>query len=75
MNNSSLPALSFLAVLAAILFLPISAAASSIALTITGILAMLAFDYGRDVRPLQARADVVRVDFSGRHDAERNKAA
>jgi hypothetical protein len=75
MNTTSLPAISFLAVLAASIFLPISAAASCIALTVTGVLAMLVSDYGRNSTPLQLRAEVISGDFSGRNATELNRAA
>jgi hypothetical protein len=73
--NTSLPVISFLAVLAACIVLPLSAAAACIALTITGVLAILVSDYGRSPKPLQARAEVIQGHFSGRTTAEVNKAA
>jgi hypothetical protein len=75
MNNTSLPILSFLAVLAASIFLPISAPASCIALTITGVLAMLASDYGRELAPIEASSNLIPVDFAGRNAAPLDKAA
>jgi hypothetical protein len=75
MNTNSLPVLSFLAVLAASVLLPVSAPASCIALTITGVLAILVSDYGRELQPVRAQAKIISVDFSGRKTARMNKAA
>jgi hypothetical protein len=75
MKNNSILALSFLAVLTAAIILPISAAAACVSLTVTGVLAMLVSDYSRELRPLQAGAEVIHVDFAGRNSAELNKAA
>jgi hypothetical protein len=75
MKTNSILALSFLAVLAAIIILPISAAASSIALTLTGVLAILVSDYGRELQPVQSGGRVIPVDFAGRETAGLNKAA
>lgn len=76
MKNNSIPALSFLAVLAAIILLPVSAPVSAIALTITGVLAVLVSDYGRDLRPISEQGNVISVDFSaGRTTASMRKAA
>jgi hypothetical protein len=75
MNTSSLPILSFLAVLTASILLPVSAGAACIALTITGVAAVLASDYGRDSAPIQSAANVIPVDFSSRHAAGLGRAA
>jgi hypothetical protein len=75
MNNNALAALSFVAVLAATVFFPIAPATSSFALTLTGVLAMLASDYGRELRPVRIRAEVIPVDFSGRGATQSNQAA
>jgi hypothetical protein len=75
MNNTTLPILSFLAALAAILVLPVSAPTSCIALTFTGVLAILASDYGREIRPIQARANVIPADFSARKAVQLGRAA
>jgi hypothetical protein len=75
MNNSSLPILAFLAVIAATILLPLSATASGIALTVTGVVAMLAADYGREITPLRIPANVVPFEASGRGPATLQKAA
>jgi hypothetical protein len=74
-RNSSLPILAFLAVLSAIILLPVGAAASSIALTVTGVVAILAADYGREISPLGLRASVVPFEASGRNSAGLKEAA
>jgi hypothetical protein len=75
MKNNSIPALSFLAVLTATILLPVGAAASCIALTFTGVLAILVSDYGRELPALEARDNVIAHDFSGRKMAGLSKAA
>lgn len=74
-RNSSLPILAFLAVLSAIILLPVGAAASSIALTVTGVLAILAADYGREMAPLSARSNVMPFEAPGRTSAGLKEAA
>jgi hypothetical protein len=74
-RNSSLPILAFLAVLSAIILLPVGAAASSIALTVTGVLAVLAADYGREMSPLSVSASVIPFESSGRTAAGLKEAA
>jgi hypothetical protein len=75
MKNNSIPVLSFLAVLTATILLPVGAAASCIALTFTGVVAILVSDYGRELPALQTGANVIRVDFSSRKAATVGKAA
>jgi hypothetical protein len=75
MNTTSLPILSFVAAVAASIVLPLSAPVACIALTVTGVAAMLASDYGRDSPPIQARADVIAVDFADRDARGAEKAA
>jgi hypothetical protein len=65
-KSTSLPIQAFLAVLVATIFLPISASVSCIALTIAGVLAMLAADYGRELAPLRVPAPVIAFEHSGR---------
>jgi hypothetical protein len=75
MKNTSLPIKAFLAALAAIALLPVGPGAAAIAFTVTGLLAILLSDYGREMQPLQARSNVVPVDFSGRRRPELSEAA
>jgi hypothetical protein len=74
-RNSSLPIISFLTVLSAIILLPVGAAASSIALTVTGVLAVLSADYGRELAPLGVPADVIAFEAPGRAPAGLKEAA
>jgi hypothetical protein len=74
-RNSSLPILAFLAVLSAIILLPVGAAASSIALTVTGVLAILSADYGREMAPVRARSNVLPFEAPGRGPAGLKEAA
>jgi hypothetical protein len=46
-------------VLAAMVILPVSAPVAGIALMVIGILAVFAADYGRTIKPISLRADVI----------------
>lgn len=59
MNTNSLPVIAFLAAIAAIAIVPMSAAAACIALTTTGLLSTMVADYGRAKRPSLVLAPVV----------------
>jgi hypothetical protein len=56
---ASLHRLALLGVAAALLTLPIDASAAGIALAVTGVVAILLADYGRNVEPLRASGDIV----------------
>jgi hypothetical protein len=75
MKTNSLPIKALLAVIAAIAFLPVSPAAASIAFTVAGLSAMFLSDYGREIGPLQARADIVPFALAGRGSAALDRAA
>jgi hypothetical protein len=75
MKNTSLPIKAFLAALAAMAFLPVGPGTASIAFTVTGLLAILLSDYGREVEPLRTPANVVLFDFSHRKLSQLNEAA
>jgi hypothetical protein len=62
MNLSNITIIAFLGALAAFVFLPVSAVAASIAVSVIGIASILAADYGRGVRPLRVSAPAVPVD-------------
>jgi hypothetical protein len=47
------------AVMASFLLIPVSATAAAIAVTLTGVVAMLWSDYGRSFEPLTARCEVI----------------
>jgi hypothetical protein len=75
MKTTSLPIKAFLAAIAAIAFLPVGPGAASIAFTVTGLVAILLSDYGREVQPVQASSNLVRFDFTGRNLGELDRAA
>jgi hypothetical protein len=75
MKNTSLPILAFLAAIAASIVLPLSATASGIALTVTGVIAMLAADYGRVLAPIQLPTNVVPFEHAHRGPAVVKEAA
>jgi hypothetical protein len=59
MKTNSLEIKAFLAVLMAIIFLPVSGTAAAIAFTVTGMLSVMLADYGRNLEPLRATADIL----------------
>lgn len=61
-SKTSLPVITFLAVLAALVVAPVSAVVAGLAVSAAGIFLLLAADYGRSVMPL--RADSALVAFS-----------
>jgi hypothetical protein len=73
MNTNSLTAIAFLAAIAAIAIVPMSAAAACIALTVTGLLSTMVADYGRAKRPSLVLAPV--VTFTPRNEAVVDEAA
>jgi len=75
MKTNIIPVVSFLAVIAAFIFLPVSAVAASIAVSVTGIASVLAADYGRTVEPLRAESRVIPFKAPGRAPAELREAA
>lgn len=75
MKTTSLPIVSFLAALAAAIFLPMGATAACILLTVTGAAAVLSADYGREIHPLRVSAPVVSFEPAAHKSAELNRAA
>jgi hypothetical protein len=71
MNKGTLPIATFVAAIAAFALLPISAAAAGTAVTVTGVISILAADYGRSER--RAPADV--LPFTRAERLERRDAA
>ena len=47
------------AVMASIALIPFSAPAACLALTFTGAVAMLALDYGREIKPVTVDAEII----------------
>ncbi len=64
MKTKILPVIAFLTAIAAFALLPVSAAAASIAVSVTGLASLLAADYGRNIEPLDVRAPVVPFNLS-----------
>jgi|HubBroStandDraft_3_1064219.scaffolds.fasta_scaffold1551906_1 hypothetical protein len=74
MKTNLLPVIAFLAPVAAVALLPVSAVAAVIALSATGLLSVFASDYARSVEPVRAQSQV--VAFSApRPSAEYRNAA
>lgn len=73
MNTNSLPVIAFLAAIAAIAIVPMSAAAACFALTATGLLSTMVADYGRAKRPGLVLAPV--VPFAPQNGASVDEAA
>jgi hypothetical protein len=59
MKTNILPIKALLAVLAAIIFLPIGVGAACMAFAVTGLIAVFLGDYGRSIEPLRASAQVL----------------
>jgi hypothetical protein len=72
---SILPVIAFLAAVVAFIFLPVSAAAASIAFSVTGIVSVLAGDYGRSMEPLRAESRAIPFVAPGRPAAALREAA
>jgi hypothetical protein len=65
-KSNSLLISAFLAAIAAIALLPVSATAAGLAITVTGILPVIFSDYGRNISPVRAPAPVVPFRSPGR---------
>jgi hypothetical protein len=74
MKTNLLPVIAFLAPVAAVALLPVSAVAAVIALSATGLLSVFASDYSRNVQPLRAPTQVVAFS-TPRPSAEYRNAA
>ena len=74
-NTSSLPIIAFLAAIAAFVLLPVSAVGAAIAFSATGMIAVFAADYGRNLEPLRAEAQVVALNEARRPSVEFRTAA
>lgn len=75
MKTNTLPLIAFLASLAAFVFLPVSAVAASIALSVTGVVSVLVADYGRNVEPLKTHSRVIPFNAPARPSAGLREAA
>jgi len=74
MKTTILPITAFLAALAATLTFPVGATAAAFALTATGVLSILAADYGRDLDPVSVEAQIVPFTPPARHAGLRHAA-
>jgi hypothetical protein len=59
MKHSTLLFTAFLATLVAIVVMPVSVAWAAIAFTATGLLSVLAADYGRTLEPVRCPAEIL----------------
>jgi hypothetical protein len=75
MKTRILPIFAYLAIIAAFALLPVSAVAASVALSVTGMVSILAADYGRGMEPLRVPAPVVPFRPSRLASAEYRVAA
>lgn len=75
MKTNILPITAFLAALAAVALLPVSAATASLALTVTGVLLILVADYGRSPSTLEIHAPVMPFHPAGLATASLRQAA
>jgi hypothetical protein len=64
MKTNLLPVIALLAAIAAFALLPVSAAAASIAVSVTGLASLLTADYGRNLEPVRAPAPIVPFGMS-----------
>jgi hypothetical protein len=75
MKANALPIIAFLAAIAAFVFLPVSAVAASIAVSVTGMASVLAGDYGRSIEPLRTASRLIAFDAPSRPSAGLREAA
>jgi hypothetical protein len=59
MKNNILTIKALVAVIAAVLFIPVGVGAACFAFTAAGFLAVFAADYGRSLEPVQVAAEIV----------------
>ena len=67
--------LAILAMIAAALVAPVGVRVAAIAFVVTGVLAVVMADYGRDLRPVRARGRLVPFGGAARGGAEFDEAA
>jgi hypothetical protein len=60
---------------AVLLLIPVSTAAAGITFTITGVITLLALDYGRSFEPLRARARIIPIGDLSRSPQDYREAA
>jgi hypothetical protein len=69
MKSNLLNNLPVLAVMASFLLVPVSTTAACMAFTFTGVVAMLVADYGREIEPLTAQAEIIAFRANGQSRA------
>lgn len=72
---TSLHRIALLGLVGAVLALPLNAAAAGIGLAVTGFLAVLFADYGRNMEPLRVASDVIPFNPPGNPVSEMRDAA
>lgn len=60
MNSNTLISLLFASLVASLLAAPFGASLAAVALSVSGVFAVLIADYGRTIEPLRVRAAVIR---------------
>jgi hypothetical protein len=75
MKTNTLPLVAFLAAIAAYAFLPVSAVAAFVALSVTGVLSVAVADYGRRMQPLRSESRAIPLVAPGHPSAGLRKAA
>jgi hypothetical protein len=70
MKTNTLPIIAFLAAIAAVALVPVSATTACVAFTVTGLLSTLVADYGRSPRAISASAPVVPFEIVAQAEAE-----
>jgi hypothetical protein len=74
-KTNSLPVIAFLAAIAGLILVPVSAVVAGIVVSVTGTLLIVTADYGRTVEPLRADEKVIPFGAPGRPTADLRKAA
>jgi hypothetical protein len=65
MKTTLLNNLSIVAVMASLLLIPVNTSAAALALTFTGVIALLQADYGRKIEPVMVRGEVLSFSHAG----------
>jgi hypothetical protein len=75
MKTNLIHNLPIVAVMASLLLIPFSAPAACLALTFTGAAAMLAADYGREIKPVTTDAEIIAFKADARDLSSALRAA
>lgn len=67
--------LSIAAVMASLLLIPVNTSAAALALTVTGVIAMLYADYGRAIEPVTTSGEMISFNPAGVAPASVRQAA